>query len=351
MGAAAGPTLFEVVEPPAGRVSQIRVGRNIATGPNVIPATYGRTAVLTQPAASRLAGAIAADADSWTAVRELPDREAAKTLGTVGDLYEWLNTLGMTRDDLIVGVGGGALTDVVGFVAATYLRGIAVRYVATTVLGAVDAAIGGKTGINVAGKNLAGVFRHPDAVIVDLAVLDRLPTEIRREGSAEAVKAGLIADPSLVVAYEKDGLNAALDLVVPAAIRVKVDVVNADFREAGLRAVLNYGHTIGHAIEVGAGLPHGNAIAIGMVAAGAIAADKLGFADDQRQTAVIDRLGLPTIAPPTDRALLHQLIGLDKKRDATGIRMVLLEAIGKPTVVAVTPEDIDRGLNAVGIPR
>lgn len=351
MDAAVEPILFELVEPPAGRVSTIRVGRGIATGGEVIPERYELAAILTQPGTARLASAIAADTETRTAIRELPDREAAKTLGTVGYLYEWLNTLGLTRDDLIVGIGGGALSDVAGFVAATYLRGVAVTYVATTLLGAVDAAIGGKTGINVAGKNLAGVFRHPDAVIVDLSVLDRLPTEIRREGTAEAVKAGLIADPALVATYERDGLEASLDMVVPAAIRVKVDAVNADFRESGRRAVLNYGHTIGHAIEVGAGLSHGHAVAIGMVAAGEVAVEKLGFADIKRQIAVIERLGLPTVAPPVDRAVLHRLVGLDKKRDASGIRMVLLEAIGKPTVVPVTREDIDRGLDAIGIPR
>jgi 3-dehydroquinate synthetase len=351
MGGGVEPTEFEVVEPLGERSCVIRVGHGVATAADLIPPRYERAAILAQPATIRLAGSIAAASEARVSVRELPDREAAKSLAVVGDVYEWLNTLGLTRGDLIVGVGGGAVSDVTGFVAATYLRGVAVRYVATTLLAAVDAAIGGKTGINVAGKNLAGVFRHPDAVLVDLSILERLPEAIKREGSAEALKAGLIGDPGLVAVYERDGLDAALGVVVPAAIKVKVDVVNDDFREGGQRAVLNYGHTIGHALEVEGELPHGHAIAIGMVAAGAVAEAKLGFGGGERQLEVIESLGLPVRAPDLDRTAVHHWIGLDKKRDRSGIRMVLLEEVGRPIVATVTEEELGQGLDAIGLRR
>jgi 3-dehydroquinate synthetase len=284
-----------------------------------------------------------------THVDVLPDGDAAKSLQVVGRVYEWLNSLGFTREDLIVAIGGGALTDVAGFIAATYLRGVEAVYLPTTLLGAVDAAIGGKTGINVGGKNLAGVFRHPQRVVIDLDILDALPKRLLREGAAEALKAGLIADPAIVSAYEQDGLEAPLDDVVPAAIAVKVRTVNTDFRESGLRAVLNYGHTIGHAVEVAAGITHGDAVAIGMVAAGKIAEDVLGFPEAARQLAAIRRLGLPVAAPPLDPGAVIGLLERDKKRDAGGLRMVLLERIGRPVLRHVTPDQVAIGLRAVGI--
>jgi 3-dehydroquinate synthase/shikimate kinase/3-dehydroquinate synthase len=279
----------------------------------------------------------------------LPDGDAAKTLGTVETAYEWLSSLGMTRDDLVVAVGGGALTDVAGFVAATYLRGVEVSYLPTTLLGAVDAAVGGKTGVNVGGKNLVGVFRHPARIVVDLEILSRLPEQLLREGAAETVKAGFIADPEIVEEYERAGLAASLDRVVPAAIKVKVDTVRADFGEQGLRAILNYGHTIGHAVEIAAGISHGEAVAIGMVAAGRVAEILVGFEQAERQRETIRRLGLPVSAPPVKREHVELLMNRDKKRDRGGIRMVLLESFGSPVLRHVDGAVIDEGLAAIGI--
>ena len=255
-----------------GRTCTISVGRGIADFEHLVSGDPPQIAVLAQPSVSARAQELASQTLTglgvFAPVRVLPDEEAAKSLSIVGDTYEWLNSIGFTRDGLIVAVGGGALTDVAGFVAGTYLRGVEVAYLPTTLLGAVDAAIGGKTGVNVGGKNLAGVFRHPSRVVVDLDILDELPPSLLRAGAAEIVKAGFISAVDIIDEYESEGLGVSLDRVVPAAIDVKVKTVDSDFREEGLRAILNYGHTIGHGIEVAAAIPHGHAVAIGMVAAG-----------------------------------------------------------------------------------
>jgi 3-dehydroquinate synthase len=336
----------------AGRACEIYVGRAIAGCDSLLLDGVSRVAVLTQPAVSRLAATIADEADSRgvaASVKVLPDREDAKSLRTVETVYEWLNTLGFTRSDMIIAVGGGATTDLAGFTAATYLRGIEVTYLPTTLLGAVDAAIGGKTGVNVGGKNLAGVFRHPARVVVDLDVLGLLPDELLREGAAETVKAGFIADRAILGEYEANGLAASLDVVVPAAIRVKVETVTNDFRETGQRAVLNYGHTIGHAVELVAGISHGHAVAIGMVAAGRVSALMTGFAHEDRQRQIIAHIGLPTASPPVDPAAIMALVGRDKKRDASGVRMVVLEDFGRPDVVPVDDELLEHALAAIGL--
>jgi 3-dehydroquinate synthetase len=263
--------------------------------------------------------------------------------------YEWLAEAGIGRHDTIVGVGGGAATDVAGFVAATYLRGVELVQVPTTLLGAVDAAIGGKTGVNLGGKNLVGAFYLPRRVVIDLDVLESLPTELKREGLAEALKAGLIADLELFSHIESDGLAADLEVVVPRAVAVKTAVVNEDFREAGIRAILNYGHTIGHAVEILTGVPHGHAVALGMAAAGRIGEDLVGFESADRQHNAIVRLGLPVRMTGGDRRALLDVLARDKKRDASGIRMVLLRSIGDPVVVSVPTEAINGGFASIGI--
>lgn len=278
----------------------------------------------------------------------VPDGEEAKTLAAAGDMYMHLNALGLTRADTLVAVGGGAVTDVGGFVAATYLRGIEAVYCPTTLLGAVDAAIGGKTGINVGGKNLVGVFSQPTRIVIDVEVLDRLPAHLRRQGMAEALKAGLVADPRLVDLLERDGLEADTGEVVQRAVDVKTAVVAEDYRESSRRAILNYGHTIGHAVEVVAGVSHGEAVAIGMVAAGAASAHLTGFVDQDRQRSIIERLGLPTSAV-FEFGRVRELIDLDKKRDSSGLRMVLLEAIGRPVVRSVDDEIIRLAMTAIAV--
>ena len=282
-------------------------------------------------------------------VIEVPDGEAAKNLATVEMVCLRLSEVGMERTDLLVGVGGGAATDLCGFVAAVFLRGIRVHYVPTTLVGAVDAAIGGKTGVNVGAKNSVGAFRHPARVIIDTAVLEALPLPLVRMGAAEAFKAGMVGDPALVDLYERHGLAAPLGEVVDRAIRVKAAIVGADFLETGVRAHLNYGHTIGHAVELAAGVPHGAAVAIGMVAAGRVSAMLAGFAHETRQATIISSLGLPVVSPPTDPDAVRSLLARDKKRTGGTTRMVVLADVGRPQVVAVDDATVTAALTAVAI--
>lgn len=311
-----------------------------------------RVAVFCQPPTHALARRLtrsAGEAGIAAEVIELPDGEEAKTMHVVESAYRRLNELTLTRSDTVVGVGGGALTDVAGFIAATYLRGVEAVYVPTTLLGAVDAAIGGKTAVNVDGKNLAGAFAHPTRVAIDLDVLEQLPPELIRQGSAEAFKAGMVGDPDLVALYAEHGNEAPLREVVDRAVAVKASIVSEDFREGGSRAFLNYGHTIGHAVEVEGGISHGDAVAVGMVAAGALSERETGFAGAARQRDLIDGLGLPTTSPPVDATRVRELIDLDKKRDRTGTRMVLLEAVARPVIVNVDDAAVRSALEAVGI--
>lgn len=323
-------------------VSTILVGRDMLQTLVEMVAGNGhrQVAVVCQPSTFTLAEAYAnafhaagVEVGGYT----LPDGEEAKQLGVVEDVYRFLNGRHFTRDDLVVGVGGGALTDVTGFIAGTYLRGVSAMYVATTLLASVDAAIGGKTGVNVDGKNLAGVFSHPEAVIVDIDTLDALPKEQKINGSAEAIKAGFIADARIVDAFESDGIDTDLENIVNRSVAVKTQVVNDDFRERGTRAILNYGHTIGHAIETTTGRPHGESVSIGMVAAGHASRHHLGFSGAERQSEILERIGLPVTAPEAKLDATRAVMALDKKRDRDGLRMVLLEDFGSP--VLIHPDD------------
>lgn len=337
-----------------GPACEILVGRGLLEAVTVLPERPGRrvAAVLAQPGSVGWAQQIATAARSAglrAPIRVLPDGEAAKTPDVVAGVWEWLAGEHLTRADTLVTVGGGALSDAGGFAAATFLRGIEAVAVATTLVAAVDAAIGGKTALNLGGKNLVGVFRHPVRIVIDIGILEGLPEHLLREGAAEALKTGLIGDPGLVEILERDGLDADLEDVVRRSAGVKAAIVERDPTEQGERAHLNYGHTIGHAVERAAGIGHGAAVAIGMVAAGRASRRLLGFDGEERQRAALTRLGLPTAAPAVDAAAVRPLIALDKKRDAQGLRMVLLEAIGRPRVLHVDSATVDAALAAVGI--
>lgn len=328
-------------------ISEILVGRG--TPRVLLPERLGRAkvAVLTQPGAKHVASGIVDRLGVEFEVIELPDREAAKRLETVGDVYDRLARFNLGRQDTVVGVGGGAVTDVAGFVAATWLRGVESVLVPTTMLAAVDAAVGGKTGINVGGKNLVGAFWHPSRVVIDLDVLEELPSEIRLEGDAEALKSGLIGDPEIVAEYRRAGSEASLEIVVPKSIAVKAAVVSEDFREGGRRAILNFGHTIGHAVEIVAGIPHGHAVAVGMVAAGVVSNSRHGF-DHEWLTELLSRIGLPVASAGVSIRACRDLVARDKKRTGDGVRMVLLRDVGDPVVEPVTDEEIDLALRAIG---
>lgn len=334
-----------------GDQSEVLVDRGFPE-PLLPPSTRrGRVAILHQPdvkvLAERVADAIGPRLEPE--LIELAPGEDAKTLEAVGAVYEQLAALELGRSDTIVTVGGGAASDSGGFVAATWLRGVEVVHVPTTLLAAVDASIGGKTGLNLAGKNLVGVFWHPSRVVVDLDILEGLTDELLRQGAAEAIKAGLLGAPGILDAYHAVGLSASMETVVTPAIRVKAEIVTEDFTEQGRRAWLNLGHTIGHGIEFAAGVSHGEAVAVGLVAAAAISKRRLDFPDTDLVIETLNQVGLPIRAPEVDRDRVLDLISLDKKRDETGLRMVLLESIGHPQLVNVARDDLEFGLAALGL--
>jgi 3-dehydroquinate synthase len=272
---------------------------------------------------------------------EVPDAEDGKTLAVAGFCWDALGQVGLDRTGTVVGFGGGAVTDLAGFVAATWLRGVRVVQVPTTLLAMVDAAVGGKTGINTdAGKNLVGAFHEPVAVLADLATLATLPRAELVAGMAEVVKAGFIADPVILERIEADP-DAALDPSGPVleelvgrAIKVKADVVTADLRESHLREVLNYGHTLGHALERREGYRwrHGAAVSVGMIFAAELArlAGRLDDVTVQRHRAVLSSIGLPT---GYDADALPELLANmrnDKKTRSGLLRFVVLDGVGKP---------------------
>jgi 3-dehydroquinate synthase len=272
---------------------------------------------------------------------EIPDAEDGKTLGVIGFCWEVCGRVGLTRCDAVIGLGGGAATDLAGFVAATWMRGIRVVQIPTTLLGMADAAVGGKTGINTsAGKNLVGAFHEPAAVLVDLDTLHTLPPDELRPGMAEVVKGGFIADPVILDLIEADPA-AALDPageVLPELIRrkiqIKADVVSADLRESNLREILNYGHTLGHAVERREDYRwrHGDAVSVGLVFAAELAraAGRLDDATADRHRSVLRALRLPVSYQPGALPELTELMKLDKKSRAGQLRFVVLDGLGRP---------------------
>jgi len=335
----------------AGR-TEVLVGEGFLD--EVLPPREGRerVAILTQPGATRYALDIARSFKEHglgVEVIGLPDREEAKTLKVAETVYETLAHFGLGRQDTVVGVGGGSVSDLAGFVAGTWLRGVEVVHVPTTLVAAVDAAIGGKTGVNLAGKNLVGLFWHPSRVVVDLGILEGLPTSLVREGMVEALKTGLVGDPELFALIERAGTGASLEVVVVRSATVKARVVGQDERDLGIRSVLNLGHTIGHAIEFASPLSHGESVGIGLVAAARISEVRLGFEGVTRISESIQRLGLPIQVAGLDRARVIDLLRHDKKRDAQGIRMALLRSIGVPVIQHVSGADLAVGLEAVGL--
>jgi 3-dehydroquinate synthase len=272
---------------------------------------------------------------------ELPDAEEGKSLAVAGFCWEVCGRVGLTRSDVVVALGGGAVTDLAGFVAATWMRGVRVVHVPTTLLAMVDAAVGGKTGINTAaGKNLVGAFHEPAAVLVDLATLDTLPPPELVAGMAEVVKAGFIADPVILDLVEADPA-AALDptgVVLPElvrrAIRVKAEVVGADLRESDLREILNYGHTLGHAIERREDYRwrHGSAVSVGLVFAAELAraAGRLDDATADRHRSVLTGLGLPVAYVPGVLDELVEMMRGDKKARSGRLRFVVLDGLATP---------------------
>jgi 3-dehydroquinate synthase len=282
----------------------------------------------------------------------VPDGEESKSISVAAFCWQILGQANFTRSDAVIGLGGGATTDLAGFVAATWLRGVKLINIPTTLLGMVDASVGGKTGINTAeGKNLVGSFYAPSLVIADLDTLETLPRNDLIAGFAEVVKYGFIDDASILDAVETD-VHTATDVkselfftLVCKSIAIKAKVVSADFKEAGQREFLNYGHTLGHAIEHAERYKwrHGAAISIGMVFAAelALAAGKLDAAAVDRHRKVFELLGLPTEYRAAAWKDLLATMQRDKKSRGDTMRFVILDSIGHPAILtAPLPEQL-----------
>lgn len=287
----------------------------------------------------------------------VPAGEAAKTPAILADCWRGLAAAGFTRSDLIIGVGGGAATDLAGFVAASWLRGVNYLSVPTTVLAMVDAAVGGKTGIDLPeGKNLVGAFHEPRAVLADLDLLRTLPQREVSSGLGEVVKAGFVRESRIL---ELIGQNpaGALDVtsarhaeLIRLAVQFKADVVATDLREATSsaaevgRELLNYGHTLAHAIETWENyeLRHGEAVAIGMVFAALLSRRLLGLSDAAvaQHRVLIGALGLPTSYQRAPFAELRELMGRDKKTRGESLRFVGLRNLGDPAIITAPSESI-----------
>lgn len=279
---------------------------------------------------------------------EIPDAEAAKNADVLSFCWTALGRSGFTRNDVVVSLGGGATTDLAGFVAATWLRGIRVVHVPTTLLAMVDAAVGGKTGINTSeGKNLVGAFHCPTAVLADLDFLETLPRRDYVAGLAEVVKAGFIRDDRILHLVESDPSGATRPQwthapeIISRAIQVKADVVALDMREqmgtAAGREILNYGHTFGHAVERVEDYRwrHGDAVAVGMVFAAELArlAGRMSLDLTMRHRHLLRALGLPTTYHPDRWGLLSDAMRLDKKARGSMLRFIILTDVAQPTIL------------------
>ncbi len=275
---------------------------------------------------------------------EVPDGEEQKTLAVAGFCFDVLAQVGFTRSDAVVGLGGGATTDLAGWVAASWLRGVRIVQIPTTLAGMVDAAVGGKTGINIdRGKNLVGAFHPPVGVLCDLATLSSLGVNDYIAGLAEVVKCGFIADPVILDLIEADPelvtrpgnpLEAEL---IRRSVQVKADVVSEDLTEQGLREILNYGHTLAHAIEKAERFSwrHGAAVSIGLVFAAELgrALGRLDDATADRHRAVLSSLKLPVSYREGAFSQLLDTMKLDKKARGDRLRFVVLDGLAKPVTV------------------
>jgi 3-dehydroquinate synthase len=338
-----GDEPYEVVVG-AGALSQLAA---------LVPAEVRRVAVVHQAAVAHVVDDVESALSGRVGLMriEVPDGENAKSAAVVIAAWDSLAARGFTRSDLLVGVGGGAVTDVAGFIAATWLRGVRVIQVPTTLLAMVDAAIGGKTGINVsAGKNLVGAFHPPAGVVCDLSLLESLPRPDYVAGLGEVVKVGFIADPVILDLIESDPVGATSPTgphtaaLVVRAIAVKAAVVGADLHETaavgpgGLgREILNYGHTLAHAIEKreNFGWRHGDAVSVGLVYAAALSR-RAGILDAEcaaRHRAVLESLGLPTSYAADAWPELRAAMSVDKKTRGGTLRFVVLEGLGRATIL------------------
>lgn len=311
--------------------SEIYIGPTSDILPGVLPG--GRVVVVSDATIDRLYHPMLAPYDTVL----IGLGESIKTLQTVESIYRRFIELGVDRSTFVLGIGGGIVTDVAGFAAATYMRGLDFGFVSTTLLGQVDASVGGKNGVNVDGyKNMAGTFSQPRFVICDPGMLRALSDREFRAGLAEVVKAAIIADADLFARIEAttfDDLRSDTDLLtdaVSASIRVKADIVERDERESGDRRKLNLGHTLAHAIEKCTNrLNHGEAVAVGtaLIADASVKLGVLTAEDRDRIAGVLKKLGFD-LTPPVDVKRLLKEVGKDKKNEDGMLRIVVPIGIG-----------------------
>ncbi len=311
----------------------------------------------------RLTDALNARVHARVRIVEVPDAERAKTPEVLANCWAALAEAGLTRSDLVIGFGGGATTDLAGFVAATYLRGVDLITVPSTVLGMVDAAVGGKTGINIAaGKNLVGAFYEPRAVLCDLDLLASLPPADLRAGLAEVAKCGFIADPQILAIIEAapeavvDAASPELAEIIARGIAVKAETVSQDLRERTSsgervgRELLNYGHTLAHAIERAENyrMRHGDAVAIGMCFAAELArvSGRLDDAVADRHHSILETLQLPTGYAAEAWPELYAAMFLDKKTRGSTLRFVVLDALARASILTGPQEQTLRSAYA-----
>jgi 3-dehydroquinate synthase len=350
------PKTLRITVPSTDARSPLWVGRNIfPTLPSLVEASrYSRVLIVSDSGAQEIAAQVSKSLSSPPdAVFTLKGGEDCKSIERVEEVWGFFAARRLDRKSLVIGIGGGALTDMVGFAAATYMRGVAFVAVPTTLLAQVDAGIGGKTGINFGGvKNLIGIITQPVGILIDTAVLKTLPAREVRSGFAEIIKHGLIADKSYferVTSRECTSWSEEeLVDIVFRSCEIKSSVVEQDPLERGMRKALNFGHTLGHAIEahaikVGIPITHGEAVAIGMNAACFISekANLLSEDDHLKCVAGIKRAGLPVTLPtvmPQER--LHELLALDKKNVGGTSRWTLLRGIGSVVIDQEVPREI-----------
>jgi 3-dehydroquinate synthase len=343
-------TVISVTGESASQNYDVVVGRGLLGS---LPALLGervRRVLVIHPRALRLTGDTVRDelaAAGFTSLTaEIPDAEEGKHIQVAAFCWQVLGQNDFTRSDAIVAVGGGAVTDLAGFVAATWLRGVKVIHMPTSLLGMVDASVGGKTGINTAeGKNLVGSFHPPAGVLVDLDTLNTLPRNELISGMAEVVKCGFIADPTILDLVEKDPeavvdpQSAVLRELIERAIAVKAKVVSEDLKESGLREILNYGHTLGHAIELVERYSwrHGAAVSVGMMFAAELARSvgRLTDTDADRHRSILETLGLPVTYRRDRWQGLLDGMRRDKKSRGDLLRFVVLDGIAKPGILDV----------------
>ncbi|MGO1384502.1 MAG: 3-dehydroquinate synthase [Arachnia sp.] len=336
----------------------VHIGRDVLQGLPVALHGADRVAIVVSEPLRHLAQRVVSHVEGRSVTLiTVPDAEAGKTAAVLADCWDELASAGFTRNDVVVGVGGGSATDLAGFVAATWLRGVDFVSVPTSVLGMVDAAVGGKTGINLgAGKNLVGAFHEPRAVFADLSLLDDLPAAEVASGMAEVIKCGFIADAEILALAVEDLADATdtrsdrFEELVTRAIAVKADVVATDLRERTSsgnhvgREALNYGHTLGHAIEAREKyrMRHGQAISIGMVWMAEVSRRLLGLSDNlaAQHRELLGDLGLPTKYRDAAWPELRSLMSVDKKSRGTTLRLVGLAAQGVPSIIEGPDEGV-----------